>query len=234
MIAFAQRELKATRIILVVCAVSIIARWTMWSFIAETPWWGRSLVGGIVGALVLGGLPALWTWSLERERSLHVPVVIVLLKIPALGSLRYVVATMRVNIPSNNPTRASAQMEITVHNDNDFLIEFLARMNGRVNGTPGPRGEISFTGYVYPNQNGYLVYDGINDIPVHDTSYTNDPSLSGILDYDVRYKEASSNDFARESSKTVRIEYFKPIEKEPPGTQLEIPVRVLLSNEHEQ
>lgn len=66
MIAFTHRELKAARLILVLAAVLLAARWSMWAILTQTPWWGRAIAGAVVGGVILGGLPALWHWSRER------------------------------------------------------------------------------------------------------------------------------------------------------------------------
>jgi hypothetical protein len=69
MIAFAHKELKAARLMLSIAAVGIIARWVMWSFSGDHHWVIRSAVGAIVGALLLGGLPALYRWASERDKA---------------------------------------------------------------------------------------------------------------------------------------------------------------------
>jgi hypothetical protein len=66
MIAFAHKELKAARLMLSIAAAGIIARWVMWSFSGDHHWITRSTVGAIVGALLLGGFPALYRWASER------------------------------------------------------------------------------------------------------------------------------------------------------------------------
>lgn len=66
MVAFAQKELRAARILIILAGIVISARWLMWAFETEVPWWGRAIAGAAIGALMLAGLPALWKWSRER------------------------------------------------------------------------------------------------------------------------------------------------------------------------
>jgi hypothetical protein len=90
----------------------------------------------IVGMMIFGvGFVgcAVWYWSALKDIVPLGNAGIVHLE-PSLGSLRFVLATMRVNIPADNPTRANAQMEVTLHNDNDFLVAYSARMTGNING----------------------------------------------------------------------------------------------------
>jgi hypothetical protein len=67
MIAFADKELKAVRILIILTAILVSARWLMWSFETDSPWWGRAIAGAAIGSLLLGGLPALWKWSKQRN-----------------------------------------------------------------------------------------------------------------------------------------------------------------------
>jgi hypothetical protein len=66
MIAFAHREMRAARIMVGLAAALIAARWTMWAFATEQPWWVRAIVGGLFGGLLLAALPALYSWAQER------------------------------------------------------------------------------------------------------------------------------------------------------------------------
>lgn len=68
LIAFGNKELAVLRYIIVLVAIISIGRWNMWAFTTKETWGVRCVVGGIVGALILGGFPALWHWVKERER----------------------------------------------------------------------------------------------------------------------------------------------------------------------
>jgi hypothetical protein len=236
MIAFAHRELKAARLLLGIASLTLVIRWDMWSFVTATRWWGRALVGALIGALIVAGLPSLWMWSKEREQTLNLPSApIETSQIPTLGSLRYVIAVMRVSIKKGDLERANTQMEVEIHNDNNFLIGYSAKMNGSVNGKPGPRGEILFNGYVYPNQHGYLVYDTISEVNIADSNYSDKPSILGELEYQVEYWNANNADsHKRKSSKSMTISYYEPINNKSTGSVTEIPVRVIINTEHEE
>jgi hypothetical protein len=67
MVVFTHRELRVARLLLALCALVISVRWTMWAMTIEHPWWVRAVAGAILGAAILGGLPALWKWSKEKE-----------------------------------------------------------------------------------------------------------------------------------------------------------------------
>jgi hypothetical protein len=69
MVAFAHKELKAARVLIILVGVLMSLRWIMWSFSTEQPWQVRSLVGAVIGALILGGLPALYSWARERGQT---------------------------------------------------------------------------------------------------------------------------------------------------------------------
>jgi hypothetical protein len=44
----------------------------MWAFETEAPWGTRAFAGAVIGAVLLGGLPAVWRWAKERE-AVHNP-----------------------------------------------------------------------------------------------------------------------------------------------------------------
>jgi hypothetical protein len=67
MAVFTHRELQVARLLLVLGSAVLSARWVFWSMVIEHPWWLRALVGAIVGAIILAGVPAFWKWSKERE-----------------------------------------------------------------------------------------------------------------------------------------------------------------------
>lgn len=66
MVAFAHRELRAARILIIFVAILVASRWTMWAFATDQPWYVRSIVGALFGALLLGGLPMLYAWAKQR------------------------------------------------------------------------------------------------------------------------------------------------------------------------
>jgi hypothetical protein len=63
---FAHRELRAAQVLFIVIAVLIGTRWTMWAFSTDQTWIIRSIIGALFGAVLLGGLPALYSWAKER------------------------------------------------------------------------------------------------------------------------------------------------------------------------
>jgi hypothetical protein len=67
MVALSSRELKAARLVLTIAVVLFIIRWIMWGFSTDASWTIRAVVGAIVGALILAGLPALYKWAKEKE-----------------------------------------------------------------------------------------------------------------------------------------------------------------------
>jgi hypothetical protein len=70
MIAITHKEHRSARLLFVLAAIIFAARWVMWAFTTDTPWWGRSIAGAVIGALIAGGLPALLQWSKSREHAL--------------------------------------------------------------------------------------------------------------------------------------------------------------------
>jgi hypothetical protein len=76
MVAFAHRELRAARLLIILAALLLSARWIMWSFVTDQSWPARSLIGAMFGALILGGLPTLYSWARDRgQTSQGVPEV---------------------------------------------------------------------------------------------------------------------------------------------------------------
>jgi hypothetical protein len=73
MIAFAHKELKAARLMLLAGAGLTIMRWIIWSFTTDAPWPWRAFLGAIFGALILAAVPALWHWSIERSHATDTP-----------------------------------------------------------------------------------------------------------------------------------------------------------------
>lgn len=67
MIAFARKGLKAARLLIVIFAILMSARWIMWAVSTDQPWWARAIIGGLIGALLLSALPALYFWTQDRE-----------------------------------------------------------------------------------------------------------------------------------------------------------------------
>lgn len=67
MVVFSHRELRVARLLLTLCALVISVRWVMWAMVIQHPWWVRAVAGGVLGAAILGGLPAIWQWSRDRE-----------------------------------------------------------------------------------------------------------------------------------------------------------------------
>jgi hypothetical protein len=39
----------------------------MWAFVTDTTWGVRATIGAAIGAMILGGIPALFQWSYHRE-----------------------------------------------------------------------------------------------------------------------------------------------------------------------
>jgi hypothetical protein len=67
MIAFAQKELRAARVLIVLVGFLVTTRWIMWAFTTDQPWYLRSLVGALFGAFLLGALPALYSWAKAKS-----------------------------------------------------------------------------------------------------------------------------------------------------------------------
>ena len=67
LVGLAHREIRVARVMLGVGAGLTVIRWIMWSLTTDVPWPYRAVVGGIIGAALLGGLPSLWAWALDRE-----------------------------------------------------------------------------------------------------------------------------------------------------------------------
>jgi hypothetical protein len=67
MVVFTHRELQIARLLLALGAAVLSVRWVFWSMAIDHPWWLRALVGAVVGAIILAGVPAFWKWSKERE-----------------------------------------------------------------------------------------------------------------------------------------------------------------------
>src|SRR5713101_3624491 len=68
MAMFSRRELRVARLLLALCTIALAARWIIWAMVITNPWWIRAFVGAIFGAAILGGVPALWKWSKEKEQ----------------------------------------------------------------------------------------------------------------------------------------------------------------------
>jgi len=70
MTALTHKEIPAVRNLLLIGAGLTVLRWLMWAFSTDTSWPLRSLAGALIGALLLGALPALWQWAREKERAI--------------------------------------------------------------------------------------------------------------------------------------------------------------------
>ena len=67
MVALGPRDIEVARGIFGIAAFLTILRWEMWSFTTDSPWYARALVGAMLGATSLGGVPAFWQWARIRE-----------------------------------------------------------------------------------------------------------------------------------------------------------------------
>ena len=75
MIVLSPSEREAVRwMIGITCAV-IILRFTMWAFVTDSTWWIRGLIGALIGALLLVGVPALWRMS-KNEPASNPPIAV--------------------------------------------------------------------------------------------------------------------------------------------------------------
>ncbi len=68
LIAFTHKEIRTARLLLALGSILTVIRWLMWSFTTDAGWQFRALAGGVLGALLLAGLPALWAWTRDREQ----------------------------------------------------------------------------------------------------------------------------------------------------------------------
>jgi hypothetical protein len=99
MLALTHREHTIARLLFILAAAIFAGRWIMWAFTTDVPWWGRGIVGAIVGAFILGALPAVLHWSRTREKAISPPT------------------TVSANTPSIN----SSKQKIVYRNDNNLV-----------------------------------------------------------------------------------------------------------------
>jgi hypothetical protein len=111
---------------------------------------------------------------------------------------------------------------------------FHATTAGRINGVPFDHNKVEFDGYADPKQSVYLVSNRLASIPLPDGLDLNNPSMDGVYEYELQYKEATEDRFSRRTAKGIHIQQWLPIPSKPAGTQVVIPVRVILRDEIEE
>jgi hypothetical protein len=70
MVALTHKEMRVARLLLICGSVLTVVRWAMWSFVTDTGWPLRAIVGGVLGAMLLSTVPAFWHWTRDRESAL--------------------------------------------------------------------------------------------------------------------------------------------------------------------
>ncbi len=63
--------MRIASILMVLLAIFAGARWTMWAFTTDQPWYVRSIIGCIFVVVLLGGLPQLYGWAKEKVLSIR-------------------------------------------------------------------------------------------------------------------------------------------------------------------
>jgi len=151
---------------------------------------------------------------------------------PAVGSIRFVTAIMKIDFDQQNKKTAGT-IEIELFNDTDRLIKFHVVTAGNINGVAFSNEKFEFDGVSYPRQNFFLVSNRIYNIPIGNYDIQN-PSLDGLYEYNLSYKFSDEIAYSRKSSKSVKVLYWLPISEKPAGTVLTIPSRVILNDEIEE
>lgn len=131
MVAFAHRELRAARLMLLIAATYTIARWLMWSFSTDQPWIVRGIVGAIVGALILGGLPALYKWAKERGEPIKKEQLPTLsASVPSLPDYAYGLQLQRIDLDERRELdKESKEAKIVKNRDGRLALRFRNGMN---------------------------------------------------------------------------------------------------------
>jgi hypothetical protein len=63
MVALTYREMRAARVLLLFGSAVVILRWSSWSFVTDSPWQIRALVGAAFGAVLLARLIHTHSWD---------------------------------------------------------------------------------------------------------------------------------------------------------------------------
>jgi hypothetical protein len=152
---------------------------------------------------------------------------------PAIGSLRYVIACMVLEI-AEDLSQVAGRIEVEIHNDSDLLINFHATTAGNINGKAFDYNKVEFDGYIHPRQSSHLLSHRLVDIPLPQRPNPSEPSLAGLFEYDLKYKAALESEFSRRSARGIQISHWPAIPRKPSETQVNIPTRVRLYNEIEE
>jgi hypothetical protein len=170
LIALTHREIKIARTLVLLAAGLFLLRWGAWDVISDQPWYIKAAVGAIVGAFIFGALPPSLAWIDEKTKqrgpgdlsSAASPPITQTAPVLPIGTLRYVIAKMEVDVRSELK-RAAGKIEVELHNDSNRLIKFHATTAGNI-GVPFDFNKVSFDGYVYPDESAFLVSNRISDI----------------------------------------------------------------------
>lgn len=216
LIAFSHKELRIARAILMAAVVLTTARWEMWSFTTNASWPVRTAVGAIIGAFLLGAVPAFWQWAKEREivvgppPSQAPPSHQKLDDAPPLGSLRMGQAQLIIE-HKRSTDEIAAQIRVEIFNDTGKLIFFHAVTAGNINGIPFDKDKVQFDGYVYPGKSTFLMSRRIAPIEPLMQKSVSEPSIVGIYDYELHYRYADETDFSRATARGIRINQWMPV-----------------------
>ena len=175
-------------------------------------------IGIVCGAAILGA-GAWFFWPMPDP--------------PPLGALALKGARMEMNI-SVSTGQAAGQIIAEIENTTDKLIFFHATTAGNINGMPFDENKIQFDGYVDPHKTTLLMSNRLVGFKLVNSVDLSNAAITGIYEYDLRYRYADGRDFVRHSFKGIKITQWGATPIGKPGERVNVPTNYLLYKEIEE
>jgi hypothetical protein len=201
----------------------------LWMLGVSDPIWRMRLMDSAILFAVASFLVLVWPAIRHLYRRLDRKAIL-----PPIGTLRYVSAQLTLGM-RNAPHDISGQITVEIHNDANKTIFFHAITAGNINDMPFDRDKVTFDGYISAGQSITILSKRLTrlaQLPVKDSSQ---PSFKGVYEYDLSYRYADDKVLSRRTARGIVIEHWSPVEeKQPKGTTITVPIKVMLYSSIEE
>ena len=223
MMALSEKDLKIAAVLIWIALVVTIVRWGLWAFLTDANWIVRGIVGATLGGFLFAGVPAALQWITNKTsdtRDNDIRARSTAIASPEIGSLAYVTTALKLG-HSKSRNEWQGHVEVSVINNTDKIIYFVAHTSGDINGVTFSDIDISFDSFIAAKSVISLVSPTIVGFKINADDPYAKPVVVANYKYMLVYKYVEEETFTRTTGRTIRIEYRSDLpEDRPVGSKI--------------